>query len=306
MADWQAYLRTLDLEASTTTFVPGQRTTVTFTVTDDDRNADGSARPIEGATISVEVPGGGTVTGTTGAAGTVTLSFTPAAETIQVSAVAAGFNERLRGFGLGGAIDEGTPLPEGVGGGVGGLCPGLESVLGTHVVGSAGSNRLTGTAGRDVMCGGGGNDVIQALGGSDFVLGGAGDDVVGPGSGDDDAFGSEGTDLLDHAGLRAPVRVDLLSGTSSGAGADTIGGFEGARGGRRNDRLLGNDAANRLIGGQGRDRLAGRGGKDRLTGGPADDVLRGGKGKDRLRGGPARDVCRGGPGKDRARRCERS
>jgi Ca2+-binding RTX toxin-like protein len=245
------------------------------------------------------------VTGTTDENGTVTLPFTPDAESILVSAVAAGFNERLRGFGFGGPIDEGTPVPEGFGGGIGGLCPGLESVLGTHIVGGGGANTLTGTPGRDVMCGGAGNDVIRAFEGGDFVAGGPGDDVVGPGDGDDDAFGNEGTDLLDYADLAVGVRVDLRGGSSSGAGADTIGGFESARGGRRNDRLRGTEAGNRLVGGKGRDRLSGMAERDRLAGGPGKDRLVGGKGKDRLRGGPGRDMCRGGPGKDRARRCER-
>jgi len=129
--------------------------------------------------------------------------------------------------------------------------------------------------------------------------------VVGPGIGDDSAFGNDGSDVLDYADVDAGVRVDLLTATSGGAGADTIGGFEGIRGGRRNDQLLGSDVANRLIGGAGRDRLIGRGGKDRLNGGSGKDTLQGGKGKDRMRGGPGRDTCKGGPGKDRSGRCER-
>jgi predicted AlkP superfamily pyrophosphatase or phosphodiesterase len=302
MTDWQVYLRTLDLEASTTTFVAGEPTSVRFTVTDDDLNADGSPRPVQGATVSVEAAGG-RVSGITDKDGQAILAFTPATEVIFASAIAPGFNERLRGFGMGSAIDEGMPAPEGFGGGVGGLCPGLEDVLGIHIVGSASSNSLTGTQGRDVMCGGGGNDVIRALGGSDFVVGGAGDDRVGPGAGDDNAFGNDGSDLLDYGDAGSAVLINLLSGTSSGAGADTIGGFERARGGRGKDRLLGTDEANRLIGGKGRDRLSGRGGRDRLAGGPAKDVLRGGKGRDRLRGGPGRDTCKGGPGRDRNRRC---
>jgi predicted AlkP superfamily pyrophosphatase or phosphodiesterase len=304
MADWQVYLRTLDVTASLMTFNPDQTVSVTFTVTDDDLNADGSTRPVQGATVSLSV-GGTQITGTTDAAGAVTLTFTPDAESIVVSAVAAGFNERIRGFGFGGPIDEGTPVPAGVGGGAGGLCPGLESILGTHIVGDRGSNTLTGTQGRDVLCGGEGNDVVHALGGDDFLVGGGGDDVLGPGNGDDNAFGNEGADLLDYAGLAAGVRVDLASGVSTGSGADTIAGFENVRGGLRNDRLRGNEVANRLIGGKGRDRLNGRAERDRLSGGPGKDRLVGGKGKDRMRGGPGRDTCKGGRGRDRAARCER-
>lgn len=304
MTDWQVYLRTLDLEASTSTFSPGQQATVTFTVTDDDLNADGSTRPVQGATVAVDI-GGVRTSGVTDSAGNATLTFTPDAETIVASAVAMGFNERLRGFGLGGPIDQGMPVQEGVGGGAGGLCSGLENVIGAHIVGTKGPNTLTGSAGRDVICGNDGNDVIRGLGGNDFLTGGTGYDVIGPGTGDDSAFGNDGIDLLDYADVDAGVHVDLLTATSGGAGADTIGGFEGTRGGSRNDHLLGSDVANLLIGGAGRDRLIGRGGKDRLSGGPGMDTLRGGKGRDRMRGGPGRDVCKGGPGKDRSGRCER-
>lgn len=303
MADWQVYLRTLDVEASTTTFTPGQQTSVTFTVTDDDLNADGSTRPVEGATVSIE-GASGEFKGTTDAAGQATIPFTPAADTITVTTSAPEFNSRVRGFGAQGPIDEGTPEPPGVGGGVGGLCAGLENVLGTHIVGSAKDDKLTGTPGRDVMCGNDGNDVVLGLDGNDFLVGGNGDDVVGPGAGDDDAFGNEGKDVLDYSDVNAGVRVDLRSSLATGAGNDTVGGFQSARGGKSKDRLTGNEEANSLIGGNGSDRLKGLGGKDRLSGGPGNDRLRGGKGRDRMRGGPGRDSCKGGPGKDRSARCE--
>lgn len=288
---------------------------MTFTVTDDDVNADGSPRPIPGATVKVEgvVDGGGTVSGTSGGAGQVTLSFTPVSDTITVTATAPPnpdpllrFNERVRGFGPLGPINQGTPAPVGAGGGVGGLCSGLENVLGLHVVGNAKANKLTGTAGRDVICGGGGDDVIHGLGGNDFIVGEDGNDTVAPGEGNDNAFGNEGVDLLDYGDVKAKVRVDLRSSLASGAGQDTIGGFQSARGGRGGDTLIGDDTPNRLLGGKGKDALSGLGGKDRLGGGPGKDRLKGGKGKDRLSGGPGRDTCKGGPGKDRATRCERS
>lgn len=305
MADWQVYLRTLDLEASTTQFQPGIPTSVTFTVTDDDVNADGSARPVQGATVTVEDGVTSEVTGTTDSAGRVTLSFTPDSDTIFVRAAAAEFNERLRGFGPLGPIDEGTAAAPGFGGGIGGLCAGLESVLGLHIVGSARADRLTGTSGRNVMCGNGGDDVVKGLDGPDFITGGEGDDRAGPGPGDDNAFGDAGRDTLDYSDVRSAVRVDLKTSTATGAGTDTIGGFMGAQGTRRNDRLLGDGAANRLRGGKGRDRLLGLGGRDVLAGGAGKDRLRGGKGKDLMRGGGGRDACRGGPGRDRAALCER-
>jgi predicted AlkP superfamily pyrophosphatase or phosphodiesterase len=307
MADWQVYLRTLDVEASPPTIVPDQPQTITFTVTDDDLNADGSVRPIQGATVTIgEVRGErAKISGVTNPAGQVTLTFTPVTDTILASTTAPGFNFRDRGFGPLGPIDEGTPAPAGFGGGIGGLCPGLENVLGLHIVGSARDDELTGTSGRDVMCGGGGDDTVRGLGGEDFLLGGDGNDEVAPGDGNDEAFGNEGVDLVDYADAGSKVTVDLRTPLATGAGQDTIGGFQGARGGRAGDTLIGDDTANRLLGGKGKDVLSGLGGRDRLAGGPGRDRLKGGKGKDRMSGGPGRDRCKGGPGKDRAARCER-
>ena len=304
MADWQVYLRTVDIEASHTSFTSGQATTVTFTVTDDDLNADGTTRPVEGALVSVDY-GAGSVPGITDAAGQVTLDLTPATDTIMVTVSHPDFNTRQRGFGPQGPIDQGTAAAPGFGGGVGGLCPGLENVLGLHIVGSAGADKLTGTPGREVMCGGGGNDSVDARGGNDFVTGGNGDDLISPGAGDDDAFGQDGTDTLDYSDATARITVDLGAGKTSGSGNDTIGGFQSVRGGRAADVLRGDAEANLLTGNKGRDRLAGIGGKDRLSGGPGKDRLRGGRGKDRLRGGPGRDTCKGGPGKDKATSCGR-
>ena len=296
MADWQVYLRTLDVEASPSIIVPAQPQTITFTVTDDDLNADGSVRPIEGATVRIGDVRGETaaISGVTNAAGQVTLTFTPVTDTILVSTTAPGFNFRDRGFGPLGPIDEVTSG-----------CPGLENVLGAHIVGGPKEDSLIGTSGRDVICGAGGNDMILGLGGDDFLLGGDGDDSVAPGEGNDHAFGNEGVDLLDYGDVASKVRVDLKASLATGAGQDTIGGFQGARGGRSGDTLIGDEAANRLLGGKGKDVLSGLGGRDRLAGGKGKDRLKGGKGKDRMSGGPGRDRCKGGPGKDRAARCER-
>jgi predicted AlkP superfamily pyrophosphatase or phosphodiesterase len=294
MTDWHVYLRTLDVETSQTSFTPGQPATVTFTVTDDDRNADDSTRPIEGATVTVEgvTPGtsreGGTVSGTTDANGEVTLSFAPSNDTIFVTTKATGFNERLARFGP----------PQA-------LCVGLEDVVGEHLIGTSGGETLRGTSTHDVICGNGGDDRIFGFDGNDFLAGGDGRDTILPGLGADDAFGRNGIDRVSYADVRVPTTVDLSLGTATGAGGDTVVGFEDATGGRKRDSITGSEERNRLRGGKGKDRIRGLAGADRLGGGKGRDRLSGGPGKDRLSGGTGKDRCAGGPGKDVATRsCE--
>jgi Ca2+-binding RTX toxin-like protein len=56
--------------------------------------------------------------------------------------------------------------------------------------------------------------------------------------------------------------------------------IENAIGGSGNDKLSGNDTANRLTGGNGNDTLLGKAGNDKLIGGEGKDMLIGGLGKD--------------------------
>jgi len=98
MADWQVYLLTLDVAPSREDFSEGETISVTFTVTDDDLNTDGSARPVEGATVTVEGVSETAVSGTTDADGKVTLAFTPSGDTITVRTTHASFNERVQTF----------------------------------------------------------------------------------------------------------------------------------------------------------------------------------------------------------------
>ena len=83
--------------------------------------------------------------------------------------------------------------------------------------------------------------------------------------------------------------------------------IENASGGNGNDRIYGNQVANRLTGKAGKDSLYGRadddrlyggGGDDRLFGDQGDDCLYGGSGHDTLRGGDGNDVLQGGTGRD--------
>lgn len=120
-------------------------------------------------------------------------------------------------------------------------------------------------------------------------------------------FDAGGHDLLDGRSLRADAVLDLREGgrsrfaTEEGpAELQTAFGsvLEDARGGRGDDLVIGNGAANRLWGGAGDDRLVGLAGDDRLAGGRGDDLLEGGSGDDHLAGGQGDDLLWGGPGDD--------
>jgi serralysin len=123
-----------------------------------------------------------------------------------------------------------------------------------------------------------------------------------------------GNDLLDLTGVAEDQRIDLRPERYSdvaglrgnmGIARDTV--IESFRSGSGDDRITGNDAANRIwggdgddriSGGQGADRLWGGDGRDELFGGAGEDRLSGGAGVDRLAGGEDRDVLSGGAGAD--------
>ena len=93
-------------------------------------------------------------------------------------------------------------------------------------------------------------------------------------------------------------RADRLEGDD---GADTIrgrGGDDRLWGRDGPDRLEGDGGKDRLYGGDGDDRLYGGSGRDRLYGGEDDDRLYGGSGHDILKGQGGRDVLKGGAGDD--------
>lgn len=108
-----------------------------------------------------------------------------------------------------------------------------------------------------------------------------------------------GRDRIDCANQSSAVTINLApgswskigpayrwdDGTSSGATTQTLSiaygvTIENAAGGRGNDMLTGNSAANLLEGNAGRDRLSGGNGNDTLDGGAGPDMLSGGNGAD--------------------------
>ena len=126
-----------------------------------------------------------------------------------------------------------------------------------------------------------------------------------------------GTDTIEYRGA-SDARIDLLAATidytPTGGGVvsfvdNTFGGYiiangvviENATGGRGDDVLLGNSAANALVGGNGDDTIEGRAGADTITGGVGDDLARGGDGDDTITGDSGSDELYGDAGNDTIR-----
>ena len=183
------------------------------------------------------------------------------------------------------------------------------------VRGGEGDDYIEGTPGRDALYGELGNDTLVGLGGDDALYGGEGDDsLVGGdgndsldgGAGDDRMSGGAGVDLAWYKGRETSVTIRLDGSDKSGDGRserDRVAqDVENALGGRGDDVLVGNDAANYLVGLAGNDSLSGLDGKDTLDGGDGDDLLEGGDDLDLLYAGRAttRDRLFGGGGFDRA------
>jgi Ca2+-binding RTX toxin-like protein len=157
-----------------------------------------------------------------------------------------------------------------------------------------GCDRLYGLGGDDVLHGRRGNDTLIGNGGDDVLSGGHGADRLFPGAGRDEVRGGPGPGIADFASFSDSahaVTVDLVAGTATGSGRDTIRGIEGVYGGYQRDIIRGDSAANELVGGEGRDVLRGRGGPDRLRGGLNGDLLVGGTGHDNARGQGGIDTC---------------
>ncbi|MBS2940123.1 hypothetical protein KDN32_20495 [Nocardioides sp. J2M5] len=214
------------------------------------------------------------------------------------------------------------------------------------VTGTPGDDVIVGTEARDTIDGAGGNDTICALGGDDTVRGGEGDDrlfggldgvyvpdddfwgdLVVPGPGDDyvdlghdpqaedlDPVDRGYWDQVSFRDATGPVTVDLVAGTATGEGTDTIAPIvfaAGIEGSAHDDTLRGTDKDDFINAGGGDDVVDGRGGDDlidadRITAPPyapapaepGDDVVHGGPGADEIRAGHGADRVHGDEGRD--------
>jgi Ca2+-binding RTX toxin-like protein len=141
---------------------------------------------------------------------------------------------------------------------------GVEALVGSAyndtLEGDAGNNRLNGGAGADALLGLGGNDTFLTGGGYDSVNGGLGSDTVSY----DDSWDF--------------VWVNMLTGDNKygAASRDVFTSVENIEGSSFNDRLTGDNAANKLTGGAGDDSLIGNGGIDYFYEGAGNDTLTGG------------------------------
>lgn len=126
-----------------------------------------------------------------------------------------------------------------------------------HAVSGSTDSTLIGGSGEQTLIGGSGNDLID---------GGAGNDVLS---------GGAGADTVSYASATAGVTVNLGLGRqdTTGAGIDTISGFENLTGSDFDDVLFGNAGDNVIMGGAGNDRIIGGGGADTLFGGAGADTF---------------------------------
>ena len=125
-----------------------------------------------------------------------------------------------------------------------------------NALGSALADTLKGDIKANMLAGNGGDDRINGRGGSDVIDGGAGNDTLTGGGGTDTA-----TYALAGAGVRVSLAIAAAQKTS-GAGTDTLSGFENLAGSAFADKLTGDGLSNRLDGGAGADTLRGGGGND--------------------------------------------
>lgn len=114
-----------------------------------------------------------------------------------------------------------------------------------------------------------------------------------------------GNDTLDFSQYDVDQKIDLNEGAFSDVGGlrcnlsiayDVV--IENAKGGLKDDYIIGNSADNCLWGNKGNDTLLGRGGNDTLYGGLGNDILLGGDGDDILFGEAGDDTLFSGNGDD--------
>ncbi len=153
-----------------------------------------------------------------------------------------------------------------------------------------GIENLRGSPQNDNLTGDAGPNNLEGLGGNDSLNGRAGNDIYD---------GGDGVDAARFVSAPAAVTADLLLGTATGDGNDTIlNTVENLVGSVHNDTLRGRGGPNGLQGGAGNDTLRAFGGNDRLFGNGGTDTLFAGDGNDLLRGGDGNDTLRGEAGND--------
>ncbi len=138
-------------------------------------------------------------------------------------------------------------------------CAGVPATL----VGTAAGDVLIGTDGVDVIVGLGGDDQIWGHGGNDIICAGAGNDLLAGEAGADRLYGQRGRDLAGYGNAPGPIRANLAQGSVSVVdGRDRVDSIEDLVGSTFDDRMIGNERDNTLIGHLGVDRVYGAAGND--------------------------------------------
>jgi Ca2+-binding RTX toxin-like protein len=115
------------------------------------------------------------------------------------------------------------------------------------------------------LTGGDASDILSGDAGDNTLTGGLGDDILSGGHGNDTLSGGGGSDTAGFVGDDAVV-VDLVAGTATGQGDDTLDDIENVVGSAGDDTIAGDGGDNVLVGGQGADMLSGGAGDDILIG----------------------------------------
>lgn len=131
-----------------------------------------------------------------------------------------------------------------------------------HIIDNDDGNTLTGTNGSDHLEGRGGNDFLIGKGGADILDGGA------------------GSDFAVYTNSTNGVTIDLVAGTATGEGNDTLIAIENIDGSMKKDTIRLGNGSEFANGNGGEDSIWGRAGADTLFGGDANDRLYGEAGDD--------------------------
>lgn len=129
------------------------------------------------------------------------------------------------------------------------------------IIGGDAGDSLTGDAGPNDLAGGGGADTLIGLAGDDELAGGLGDDLLRPGRGAGSIDGGPGSDTVSYAvaaEVTGPLVADLRPPNASATiESQTLAltSIESVTGTDEDDTLIGNAAANTLVGGDGDDLL---------------------------------------------------
>jgi Ca2+-binding RTX toxin-like protein len=141
------------------------------------------------------------------------------------------------------------------------------------VYAGVGNDTIRGGTGNDTLYGEDGDDTLYGEADDDYLDGSAGNDILIGGLGNDTMDGGSGTDTVNFSAAVTGVIVNLVAGTATGDGSDTLYNIENVTGSAYGDTLTGDGNANALNGGDGDDIIVGGAGNDAIDGGNGSDTV---------------------------------